>query len=180
MADFGFDEPRRRDSGLVWNLLALLMVVLSVCLIGYFALVFINPYTGLNPFPPPTMPVPYVPPATPTVPFITLPPPPTATFTPSPTPTQSPTPTLTPSPSPTPVYAYVNAPEKYGGVVIREAPGFDQKRIGGALNGTLVVVLVEGYELDGHIWAKIYVPSLDLTGWVIQDLLLVATPAPRW
>lgn len=103
MADYGFEEPSRRESGLVWDLLSLLLLLFSVCLIGYFGLVFINPYTGLNPFPPPTMPVPFVPTVTPTLPFITLPAPPTATFTPSPTATWTATPTQTAVVTPFPV-----------------------------------------------------------------------------
>lgn len=102
--------------------------------------------------------------------------PPTPTMTPSPTP--SPTPTV-PTPTPTPIVAIVYT-EQANGVIIRQGPGFDQPSVGGALNGTKVIILEIGHEVDGYLWAKVYVPSEDLTGWVVQRLLIVATPAPRW
>jgi len=36
----------------IWDILSILMLVITVCLIGYFALVFINPSSSLNLFPP--------------------------------------------------------------------------------------------------------------------------------
>jgi len=84
-----------------------------------------------------------------------------------------------PSPTPTPIVAIVYT-DQANGVIIRQAPGFDQPSVGGALNGTKVIILEIGHEADGHLWAKIYVPSEDITGWVVQRLLIVVTPAPNW
>jgi len=127
--------------------------------------------------------------ATPT-PRPTLPPPPTVTATPLPptlTPTLTltpiPTPTLTntPLPSPTPMYALVNDKRDipYPGAILRAEPGFSGTAITTLLNGTLVQVL-ETREVDGNLWARVSVPSLGIEGWVIETLLLMATPAPSW
>ncbi len=104
---------------------------------------------------------------------------PTATLTPSPTFTPTPTPTYTPTPTPTPLVAVIQVAES-NGAIIRSGPGFNYRQIGGALNGTQVFVLEVGHEVDGVLWAKVYVPAEDLTGWVVQKLLIMATPAPRW
>jgi hypothetical protein len=67
-----------------------------VCVVGVFLLIFTNPTTALNPFPPPTLPaLMELPTETPTALVYTLP----ETWTPSPT--LEPTATETPPPSPT-------------------------------------------------------------------------------
>ena len=83
----------------MWDMLAILMLILTACVGGYFLLVFINPTSSLNMFPPggrATQP----PPATATL--IQL----DATWTASPTlfvtPTDTPRPTFTPFPTETP------------------------------------------------------------------------------
>ncbi len=132
--------------------------------------------------PPPTVAFAPVPQITPTAPPTVAPTAtftPTATITPSPTLTPSPTPTRTPTPTSTPLVAFIQVAES-NGAIIRSGPGFDYRKIGGALNGTQVFVLEVGHEADGVLWAKVYVPAEDLTGWVVQKLLLMATPAPRW
>lgn len=96
--DFDEGGGRSRRSGTVWDVLTLLTLLATVCLLGYFLTIFLNPYSSLNPFPPPTLPPPLeFPTATPTLPFATLPP----TWTPSPT--LTPPATNTPRPSPTPL-----------------------------------------------------------------------------
>ncbi|MCC6148032.1 MAG: hypothetical protein IT308_10750 [Anaerolineaceae bacterium] len=85
-------EGRAGGGGLFWNILTVLALVGIIVVIGWFAIVFENPYAAINPFPPPTLPVPIVlPSATPTVPQ--LPP----TWTPGATDTA--VPTFTPVPS---------------------------------------------------------------------------------
>lgn len=94
------DEPRTKtDIGaLIWNILTVLVLLSAVCLGSVFLMIFINPSSSLNPFPPPTMPV-LAPTdtATPTLRAI-LPPTwtPTATIAATATPTPEPTYTLTP------------------------------------------------------------------------------------
>jgi hypothetical protein len=48
--------PRDRTT-MVWNVLTVLVLLSAVCVAAVFLTVFINPHTGINPFPPPTMPV---------------------------------------------------------------------------------------------------------------------------
>jgi len=95
----------------VWNILTFLVLLVVVCLAGAFTLIYINPRTGLNIFPPPTLPPRLVLPSPtrtsalpPTwTPTNTLEP--TVTNTPHPTATLPPTPTfftlVTPSATPT-------------------------------------------------------------------------------
>jgi uncharacterized membrane protein len=121
----------------------------------------------------------------------TLPPP---TPTPSPTgtpvpPTNTPLATLAPTatdtatppftPTPTPMYAFIHV-VKADGAVVRAQPGFNGKYLRSYLNGTLVIVLPDTVVADGVIWAHVIVASDKTEGWMVQGLLLVATPAPSW
>ncbi|MBU0511865.1 MAG: hypothetical protein KJ638_09230 [Chloroflexi bacterium] len=52
------EAPKPVDrSGIVWNILTVLVLLAVLCVGLVFLTVFLNPYTGYNPFPPPTMPV---------------------------------------------------------------------------------------------------------------------------
>lgn len=90
---------RTQSSLGIWDLLTLGVLVFTACLAGYFALIFINPNSSLNPLPPGGR---LVPTSTPTPAPATLPP----TWTPSPTleatPTNTLIPTWTPFPTNTP------------------------------------------------------------------------------
>ena len=97
----GGGRDRRSSSGRplqMWDMLAILMLILTACIAGYFLLVFINPTSSLNIFPPGGRPT-QAPPATATL--IQL----EATWTASPTlfvtPTDTPRPTFTPFPTET-------------------------------------------------------------------------------
>lgn len=50
-------EPRRRkrSSAMVWNILTILVLVTIMCVISVFFLIFVDPNSNLNPFPPPTL-----------------------------------------------------------------------------------------------------------------------------
>jgi hypothetical protein len=53
--DFDFDGTQSRSSGAsmqIWDMLSILVLVLTVCLAGYFAVIFFNPASSLNPLPP--------------------------------------------------------------------------------------------------------------------------------
>jgi hypothetical protein len=69
---------RKQNRDLVWNVLTGLALLATISLVAVLALVFSNPYIGLNPFPPPTMPV-LVNLSTPTSTLVYLP----ATWTPA-------------------------------------------------------------------------------------------------
>ncbi len=87
---------------LILNLLTVLTLLATVVVSLGFIITFINPYWGINPYPPPTLP-PTLGSPTPTVtPAVTLPP--TWTKTPANTPlaSETPEPTETPPESPTP------------------------------------------------------------------------------
>ncbi len=104
--------------------------------------------------------------------------PPTATLTPTLTSTVTPTLTPTLSPTPTPMYALINASQESGGALLRTEPG--GKVIRPYFNGTLVQVLPDTVELDGRVWAHVIVASDGTEGWILQSLILMATPAPAW
>ncbi len=96
--------PRRRRSfDKVWNILALILLLMTLCVVGVVISIYLNPASALNPFPPPTLiPSPTVPTATstlrmtlepswtPTIGIPTL----TATIGPTNTPLVTPTPVL--------------------------------------------------------------------------------------
>lgn len=53
--DFDFDGTRSQSRGSsmqLWDMLSILMLILTVCIVGYFALVFLNPESSLNVLPP--------------------------------------------------------------------------------------------------------------------------------
>ncbi len=86
-------RERRRKRDITWNVLTTLVILSTLCLIGYFLVLFSNPQVAVNPYPPPTMPVlALLPSSTATQP--SLPP----TWTPTPRPTQTTRPTQTPQP----------------------------------------------------------------------------------
>ena len=130
-----------------------------------------------------------VPTYTPTVtPSLTpVPPTSTITFTPVPptltptitlTPTLTPTPTKTLTPTPVPVYARIAPVE---GALIRSEPGFSTPIIyPGIVQGTLVQLLGSPEEVDGYMWVPVRVVEDDREGWILQSLLLIATPEPNW
>lgn len=104
--DFNFDGKPTKSRGFsaptnIWDMLSILMLLITVCLVGYFALIFINPGSSLNFLPPgggfggPQLP-------TPTPTFIQLEPTWTASPTLFVTPTNTLRPTFTPIPTNTP------------------------------------------------------------------------------
>ena len=129
-----------------------------------------------TPVPSPTPTLTPVPP-TPTLTLTPVPPSPTATPTATATITPRPSPTL--SPTPTPVYAFINATSgNPPGAKIRTEPGGIVIR--SYLNNTLVIVLPDTVEQNGLIWAHVIIVEDNTEGWILQSLLLVATPAPVW
>jgi hypothetical protein len=91
------EAPDRTD--LVWNIATIVVLVITLCIGVLFLTVLMNPNAGLNPFPPPALPVAMkLDTLTPT-PKQVLPP----TWTVTPTDTLIPTETNTPEPSATPL-----------------------------------------------------------------------------
>jgi len=105
---------------------------------------------------------------------------PTGTQPPTLTPSITPSPSQTPSPSATPVYALVNAPEEYGGAILRDGPSFSNAYIVSVSNGTLIEILSEKpVEADKVLWHHVRIPD-GREGWMIQSAIIAATPAPNW
>ena len=99
--DFDFDgtQSRRTSAPIqVWDLLSILVLLLTVCLVGYFVMIFINPNSPLNFLPPGQGPF-----ANPIPTFTVTPLQLQSTWTPSPTleltATNTPRPTITPIPT---------------------------------------------------------------------------------
>ncbi len=91
----------------------------------------------------------------------------------------SPTPTVTITLAPTPVWARVYAPE-FDGAVVRAEPGFDSKVIKIVDNGDLVEVLPATTKIGQTVWVNVRIPPENIEGWMVQTLLITATPAPNW
>ena len=87
-------RPSRDRASLTWNVLTVVVFLIFICVALAVVTIFINPYIGFNPFPPPTIPALIsLPTATPT-PRQILPATWTPTFTPESTSTSTPAPTL--------------------------------------------------------------------------------------
>lgn len=111
---------------------------------------------------------------------------PTETIAPSPVPltleiTLPPTetPTMTLTIEPTPVYAYIHA-DQGSGVNLREAPY--GKYIATLDNNSIVEVQPDTQNVNGVIWAHVIAiqGNTKLDGWILQGVLVVATPAANW
>ena len=86
-------KPKRSRPGCVWNVLTALVLLMVICVASASVLIYLFPESGLNPFPPPTLPpVAVIPSATPS---------PTLQYTLTWTPTYTVEPTLTWTPRPT-------------------------------------------------------------------------------
>ncbi len=93
-----YDEEEERKTksnqgAMVLNILTVLVLLTAFCAGGIFLMIFLNPQSSLNPFPPPTMPA-LIPTAT-VIPTSGVQLPPTWTPTPPPPPTNTPEPTYT-------------------------------------------------------------------------------------
>lgn len=67
------EPPRRKTpSALVWNVLTIVVLVTILCVMSVFLLIFVNPYSGINPFPPPTLYPSMIPPTMTVTPRFTL------------------------------------------------------------------------------------------------------------
>jgi hypothetical protein len=77
MDTFELSDPKehkggKKSSALVWNVLTILVLVIILCVISGSLLIFMNPYSGINPFPPPTLYPSVIPPTITVTPRFTL------------------------------------------------------------------------------------------------------------
>lgn len=109
-------QPSRSVSSIVWNVLTVLVLLMVLCVVAGFLMIFLNPNSQLNIFPPPTLPAAAeMPTATPTARLV-LPPTWTASPTEEPTMTNTPNPTSSPMPSETPFSLFTLTPTTAGNV----------------------------------------------------------------
>lgn len=92
-------EAAPSRSGMVWNVLTVLVLLTAVLIGVIFLIVFVKPNIGVNPFPPPEMPVRIVLDTPTPTPKSVLPPTWTPTASPVPVETSTPVPTSTPLPT---------------------------------------------------------------------------------
>lgn len=105
MEDFDYTDQTksaRKISPTLWNCLTVVTLLTVICVVGVFFMIFINPSSGLNPFPPATLPVAIALPTITPTPRQVLPPTWTPTVTSIPTQTNTPRPTSTLPPTATP------------------------------------------------------------------------------
>lgn len=88
------------------------------------------------------------------------------------------TPTITVTPQATPIYARIFS-DSGQGANVRVNPGSNSPILVSLVNGTLVEILPEIQVLDGVTWLHIRT-SDGIVGWIIQNLVETATPAPGW
>jgi hypothetical protein len=173
---------RQSNSGLVLNILTLLVLILTACVAIVYLNILIDPHSALNPFQPPTLPPTYsVPSATPTsrneLPPTWTPAPtqePTSTSTPRPTstPPASPTPinlepSITPTDGPTPVYSFAvqeGSPQAIPNIYHPEL-GCNWMGVAGqavGLNGGPATGLI--VQVGGSLGGQLFETRLSLTG----------------
>ncbi len=117
-------------------------------------------------------------PVPPTATKTATPVPPTLTPTVTLTPTLTPTPTQTSTPTTVPVYARIG-PEQ--GALIRSGIGFDTPIVyPPVMQGTLVQLLGDAADKDSYTWIHVRVIEDGREGWILESLLLIATPEPNW
>jgi len=162
------EEPPNR-SGMVWNILTVLVLLTAVCVGIVFLIVLINPNVGINPFPPPEMPV--------RVALDTPTPTPKSILPPTWTPTVSPVPveTSTPVPTNTPLPTQEEA-------VVTQAEEDTGSGEGGEMDGDFPVVLHDGspqyipatsFHPDvGCNWMGVAGQVIDVNGAPVQGLIV--------
>jgi hypothetical protein len=174
-------KPRSR-SGMIWNILTIATLLGVVCIAAVFLLFFINPYTSLNPYPPPTL-LPTISYPTPTntprvqfeptwTPTINVPRP-TVTERPTSTPflTETPIglPSATPGPTLTPGgFAFIpqaGSPVAIPGAGFHPEAGCNWMGVGGQVTNLNGEPLVNLYiQLGGTLEGQLYEIKTTLTG----------------
>lgn len=155
---------RRKRHDLVWNILTGVVLFLVVLAGIYLALLFTNPYTSLNPYPPPTMPVLVILPST-TATGVKLP----ATWTPTVQPTSTPVP-ATPTTPPVPT---VSAIPTIGSTEVSTDPNAEYPFV---LKSSPIPMNVTVFHTDGDCnWQGVAGQVVDLQGRAVVGMLVRLT-----
>lgn len=72
ISDSQESDRGKKSPDLIWNVLTILVFVSILCIISVFFFIFVNPYSGINPFPPPTLNTTVAPPTVTVTPRFTL------------------------------------------------------------------------------------------------------------
>ena len=187
------DQPKARarsNPAMLWNVLTVVVLLMSLCLGGLFLSIFVNPYSFLNPFPPPTL-IPML--VTPTSTWTPIPLEPTWTLTPSVVPSITPTrrPTITPYPSdtliasatsnikptktptttftPKPAYPFTANITAYDSTIIHPEAGCNWSGVGGQV-----------YDLKNNPVVGLVVHLYGMYGDAKEDMLTVSGTAPLY
>lgn len=158
-------QLQKSNPALVWNVLTALALLVT-CLIGaVYALLFLNPQAGFNPFPPEPLPAAFTyPTATPT-PRIILPP----TWTP----TANLEPTSTDTPAPTePLPSATLAQEEFPTPLVEMTPTLSGEMPYIVQQGNPVAILNFAHQDMGCNWAGVSGQALSLNGAPVVGLLV--------
>jgi hypothetical protein len=169
MDDFDYKEPTNvRGSILVMtlNVLTVAVLIATMCIGGFFLVIFVNPQSSFNPFPPATLPAELeFPTATPT-PQLVLP----ATWTPQPT--VQPSATFTPKPSATPEATVTAFP------MFTSSPTAESTEIEGSKpfvvdQGSPVAISSETFHPEsGCNWMSVAGQVLDMSGAPLNGVVI--------
>ncbi|MEN8240979.1 MAG: DUF389 domain-containing protein [Chloroflexota bacterium] len=147
------------------------LLVAAILLIGFFGISAVIGGNIAVPTQTPTL----APSSTPTRPPTQTPIPPTRTKTTTPTPSRTPSPTPSITPTPTLVQAKVSVDSQFGGGILRDEP--DGVVIAYLRIGALVELLGETQEdTGGRTWLYVYDLESGLNGWILESILITATP----
>lgn len=93
-------QPSRDSAAIIWNILTAIVLLMALCICIGVGVLLVNPQISFNPYPPPTMPAPFLTPTVTPTPKSVLPPTWTPTVTPQATLVPSPTNTAVPTDTP--------------------------------------------------------------------------------
>jgi uncharacterized protein YgiM (DUF1202 family) len=81
--------------------------------------------------------------------------------------------------TPTPILVLVVAGDS-GGAYLRSGPGYDSPSLDLLANGTVLQVIPDEIVEEGNSsWVHVRTPD-GQEGWILQSLLVTATPSPNW
>jgi hypothetical protein len=158
-------QPPKSNPALVWNVLTALALLATILTGAVYALLFLNPQTGFNPFPPEPLPA--------EVTFPTVTPTPRIVLPPTWTPTASPEPTSTETPAPTePLPTETPAVEESPTPLVEITPTRSGEMPYAVQQGNPVAILNFAHQDLGCNWTGVAGQALSLNGAPVVGLLV--------